>query len=302
MGRFRPAYNLKTAFLNLFRNGADTMGSLIVMSFTFAILGIVFMLVMNVNSVVKEAQKNFDEIGIFLMDEAKPSSIQTMYDDIKNIVGVKTVKYVNKDVAWKRWKSEWKEDAYLLEGIGDSPLPNAFYLTLNDISYTKSVAEIVSSYEGVEEIKYYREEVEKMLNISKVISQIGFGIITVLLVLCFFVVSNTIKIAVNSRQVEINIMKYVGAKNYFIRGPFITEGILIGLISAALSSVIVYLIYNYVMWNIGISAAKMMNGASLFFILDANQLVGDFAYIAVVLGIGIGALGAINSTRKHLKV
>lgn len=300
--RVRPLYNLKIALVNLLKNGTNTIGSILIMSFTFAILGIVFMIVLNVNSMVKDAQSNFDEIGIFLREDTKPASIQTMYDDLNNIIGVKTVKYVNKDIAFERWKKEWGDDAYLLEGIGESPLPNAFYLSLSDISYTKSVAEIVNAYEGIEEVKYYRDEVEKMLTFSKIVAQIGFGVITVLLVLCFFVVSNTVKIAVNSRQTEINIMKYVGANNFFIRGPFIVEGILIGTFSAIISSFIVFLLYKYVLWSFGLDTAFTMEGGLFFSPINAGKIIADFGFIALVLGIGIGALGSITSTRKHLKV
>lgn len=299
---FRPIYNIKAAFLNLKRNPTNTLGSILIMSFTFAILGIVFFIVLNINQLVKEAQGNFDEIGVFLRDDAKPSSIQTMYDDFKNIVGVSKVRYENKDIAFKRWKQEWGDDAYLLEGIGESPLPNAFYITLKDISYTGSVAEIIDKYEGIEDIKYYREEVEKMLTISKVVAQIGMGVISVLLVLSFFVVTNTVKIAVNSRQVEINIMKYVGAKNLFIRVPFIIEGVLIGLISAILSSIIVYVVYKYVLWSFGLDSSSVIEGGIIFSALDAKDLILDFTFIATVLGIGIGAMGSISSTRKHLQV
>lgn len=300
--RFRPINNIKTAFLNLWRNATNTLGSILIMSFTFAILGIVFIIVLNINQVVKEAQGSFDEIGVFLRDDARPSSIQTMYDDFKNIVGVSNVRYENKDVAFKRWKEEWGEDAYLLEGIGDSPLPNAFYITLKDISFTSSVADIISKYEGIEDIKYYREEVEKMLTISRVVAQIGFGVISVLLVLSFFVVTNTIKIAVNSRHVEINIMKYVGAKNSYIRIPFIIEGVLIGAMSALLSSLIVFTVYKYVLWSFGLDTTSIIEGGIIFSALDPMDLIFDFTFIATVLGIGIGALGAISSTRKHLQV
>lgn len=160
----------------------------------------------------------------------------------------------------------------------------------------------MGSYEGIEEIKYYRDEVEKMLTFSRVVAQIGFGVIMVLLVLSFFVVTNTIKIAVNSRQVEINIMKYVGARNSYIRGPFIIEGVLIGTISAFLSSVIVFVIYKYVLWSFGLDSTVVLDGMTSFRALDAKDLIFDFAFIATVLGIGIGAMGAISSTRKHLQV
>ncbi len=300
--RFRPFYNIKVALVNLWKNGSNTLGSLFIMSFTFAIFGIVFIIVLNVNSLVKDAQENFEEIGIFLQDDISAASAQQMYDDLKNIVGVKTVKYVNKDVAFERWKEEWGEDAYLLEGIGDSPLPNAFYISLSDISYTKSVADIVNQYEGIEEVKYYRDEVEKMLTFSRIVAQIGFGVIAVLLILCFFVISNTIKIAVNSRRVEINIMKYVGARNSFVRGPFIVEGVLIGSISALISTAIVLGLYEYVLWSFGLDNVMSMEGTLMFSPMDPARIIADFGFIALVLGAGIGALASITSTRKHLKV
>ncbi len=301
--RIKPLYNLKQAILNLWKNPTNTLGSILIMSFTFAILGIVFIIVMNVNALVKETQSTFDKIAIFLQDEIKYSEIQEMYEELKSIDGVKNVRYEDKEVGFKRWKEEeWAEDAYLLEGIGDSPLPNAFYITLEDISYTEDVAGIINTFNGIEGIRYYREEIETMLVFSRVVAQVGLGVIAVLLVLCFFVLSNTIKIAVNSRHLEINIMKFVGAKNGFIRGPFIVEGMLIGLFSAIFSSAIVYFLYRYIVWSFGFDRLTMIDGSVVFSVIEPSQLMNSFVFIVAVLGIGIGMLGSISSTRKHLKV
>ncbi len=301
--RIRPFYNLKEAILNLWKNKTNTAGSIFVMSFTFAILGIVFMIVMNVNALVKETQSTFDQITIFLDDDLKSKGIEKMYSDLKAIPGVDEVVFEDKEEAFKKWKQEdFGEDAYILDGIGASPLPNAFYVTITDISLASKVVEEINTLKGIEEVKYYREEVESMIAFGQFIARIGLGVIAILLVLCFFVISNTIKIAVNSRHLEINIMKFVGAKNSFIRGPFIIEGMLIGIISSLFSSLLVFFLYKYVIISFGFDEQSMMGGSLFFSVVDPMELMNTFVFISVVLGLGIGTLGSIRSTRKHLKV
>ncbi len=301
--RIRPIYNLKEAILNLWKNKTNTVGSIFVMSFTFAILGIVFMIVMNINVLIKQTQSTFDEIIIFIEDDVKAKQIDTMYTDLQKIQGVKSVVFEDKETAFEKWKAEdFGEDAHLLDGIGDSPLPNAFYITIKDINMANQVVENIRKLEGIEDIKYYREEVESMISFGKVVAKIGLGVIAILLILCFFVISNTIKIAVNSRSLEINIMKFVGAKNHIIRGPFIIEGMLIGIISSLFSSGIVYFLYKYVIDSFAIDSYKMIDGSNLFTVVDPMYLIENFVFIVVVLGLGIGSLGSIRSTRKHLKV
>ncbi len=304
----RPFYYLREGISNLLKNKTNTAGSIFVMTFTFAILGVVFMIVMNINALVKDTQSTFDEITIFLVDELNSEGIDQMYDDLLSIKGVTSVIFEDKETAFNKWKEEdWEEDAHLLDGIGDSPLPNAFYIKVEDISVAKSVVAEIEKLNGVEgtkieEIKYYRDEVQDMLTFGKFIAKMGLGVIVVLLILCFFVISNTIKIAVNSRHLEINIMKFVGAKNRFIRGPFIMEGILIGLISAVFSSVLIYFLYMYVVTSFGFDKVTAIDGSHIFSVVDPMQLMNTFVFIVLVLGIGIGTLGSISSTRKHLEV
>ncbi len=301
--RIRPLYNLKEAILNLWKNKTNTVGSIFVMSFTFAILGIVFMIVMNVNVLIKQTQSTLDEIIIFIEDDVKASEIDSMYTDLQNIGGVTSVVFEDKEAAFEKWKQEdFGEDAHLLDGIGNSPLPNAFYIKIKDISMANEVVDDIKELEGVEDIKYYREEVESMITFGEVVAKIGLGVIAILLILCFFVISNTIKIAVNSRSLEINIMKFVGAKNHFIRGPFIIEGMLIGIISSLFSSGIVYVLYKYVIDSFAFDSYTMIDGSRLFTVVDPMYLIENFVFIVVVLGLGIGSLGSIRSTRKHLKV
>ncbi len=297
--RIRPFYHLKQAFVNLWRNKTNSLGSIFIMSFTFAILGIVFTIVVNVNSIVIESQKDFQEITVYLEDDLENAYMQQTYDKIKSIVGVTSVKYISKDKAFEDWKEDWKENAYLLEDITESPLPNSFVITLKDLSYTKSVVEIISGFKGIYKIKYYKDVIDKLILISKVIAQIGFAIIIVLLILSFFVIANTVVIAVNSRRVEINIMKYVGAKNFFVRMPFIIEGILIGIMSATVSTAIVYFTYDYVVLKL---SQQFLGYVTFLQAIPAKDLIGDFAYIVAILGAGVGMLGAIASTRKHLNV
>lgn len=297
-------YNhFKDAFSSLVKNHTNTIGSIFIMSFTFAILGIVFIIVMNANHQVKESETTFQTIKVFLEDGLSSKEINKMYESLKEIKGVDFVSYESKEEAYRKWKEEeWKDDVYLLDGITESPLPNAFNIEIKDLKYSKYISNELKKYKGIETVKFYEDVIDKMLLISKIIEQIGFGVILVLLILCFFVISNTIKIAVNSRQVEINIMKYVGAKNSYIRWPFIIEGVLIGCISALISTALVYGIYSYVLDAFGVSVSKTAADIMAIKAVAPDELISHFLYIVTVLGIGVGALGSISSTRKHLRV
>ncbi len=298
--KIKPFYSTKQALVNIWRNKTNSIGSIFIMAFTFAILGIVFAVVVNVNSIVEKTHKDFDDITVYLKENVKEDYIKKTYEEIKHIVGVKNVKFVSKEEAFEKFKKEWGEDSFLLEDIDGSPLPNQFLIELKDISFTKSVVSIIKEFKGVENIKYYKDAIDKLILVSRTIGKIGFGIVVILLILCFFIISNAINIAVNSRKVEINIMKYVGAKNLFIRMPFIIEGIIIGVVSAALSALIIYFGYDY--------AAETLNKQFIGYVgfiekpIPSLTVVKDFIYIALILGTGVGILGAIRSTRKHLNV
>ncbi len=291
-------YSIKEAIKNVWRNGLMSIASISSVMATLVILGIIFVLVLNINSFVQGAQSQFDEITIYLSDTVTAPEVKVIGDDISSIIGVKEVTYESKEQALITWKESWGEQGYLLDGLTDNPLPNAFKVTLRELGDTENVVGIIKTFKGVEEVKFYKDLIDKVLGASEFIRTMGLTLIVVLIAISTFMITNTIKLAVNARRKEINIMKYVGATNWFIRWPFLLEGTILGLIGALLAGGIVFVAYQY-SYNYFTTQFYVMI-ASYF--VPPRAVISDLLFIFIVLGSGIGALGSINAMRKHLNV
>lgn len=188
------------------------------------------------------------------------------------------------------------DSGYLLDSLGNNPLPNSILITVSQLEAADQVVEEAARAEGIEDVKYYKETVEKLLKITNFI-QIGALIIMVfLIVVAVVVVSNTIKLTVFARSREIAMMKYVGATNWFIRGPFLVEGMLIGMISALISVGIIAFTYSKI---------SELIGQDVLIILSTPMVPVSFMTINLIsiflsVGISIGACGSIISMRRFL--
>ena len=160
------------------------------------------------------------------------------------------------------------------------------------------MVEKIRMYPEVESISYYREIVEKMMSISNMVRYFGTGIIFILVAISTFIINNTIKLALAVRETEINIMKYVGATNWFIRWPFIVEGFVLGLLGSGVALLCIYGIYN----NLHAAITGDFFVLIAPYIISVNKLVTDLATIFVIIGTGIGVLGSMLSMKKYLNV
>jgi len=221
-------YTLKQAIMQVVRNKSMTFTSLFSITAMMLILGMFFILAVNVNLMTENAKEQFDMVEIYLLDEATEEDISSLMEKIKQQSYVGSVDFLDKDDAMSEMKNRWGENAYLLEGLQDNPLPRSIRVTMVNIEDSDKLVEFVSTSPVIETVKYNQSEVNKILKITDSI-QIGALIIIVfLIVVSIVVVSNTVKLTVLARGREISIMKYVGATNWFIRGPFLVEGIIIG--------------------------------------------------------------------------
>ena len=194
---------------------------------------------------------------------------------------------------------QWENKSYLLEEYKeDNPLPNAFKVNVEDIEKINDVAANIKLIPGVEDVRFLSEEVIHLLKISKYMQIGGFGLIVALIFISIFLISNTIKLSISSRKKEIEIMKYVGATNSYITGPYVFEGILIGLIAAVLAIMVVKFGYSYIYEYIVVSNSSLLNEA----IVSPDSILDDFSIIFITLAVGIGMLGSIGSLKKLLKV
>lgn len=291
-------HSVNEALKNLWRNSLMSVASVSSVAATLVILGIVFILIVNINSMTESVKVQFDSAQVYLKDGLDKTQIEAIEKKILEIDGVKEVAFEDRETALKKMKASWKENAHLLEGLESNPLPDSYVVVMKNLSYSKPVVGSLKQIEGVEEVKYYQDIITKLLNVTRFIRTMGFSIIAVLIAVSTFIIANTIKLAVASRRREINIMKYVGATNWYIRWPFLVEGTLLGLMGALVAGLVIFLMYRYT-YGMFTSQFYVLIAA---YIVPVRSIMGDLMLIFSVLGAGIGALGSINAMRRFLNV
>lgn len=288
----------KQGIQSMWRNKSMGLASITSIAAVLMILGIVLVLILSINNVVNDTKLKFDEIEVFLEDKISREQMTKIEDTAKDVPGVVSVIYRSKEQALDLMKEDWGEDAYLLEDLETNPLPNSYIIKVEDIELADNLVNSIKTLDGVEEVKYYKDIIDKLLNFASYIRIGGMIIIAVLVFVSIFIISNTIKLTVTSRKREINIMKYVGATNSYIRGPFIIEGVFFGIVGALFSIVVVYFAYRYLYLNMNESFYNMFT----FYLIPPESIFSDITVIFLTLGAGIGAMGSMLSLKKFLNV
>ena len=289
-------YTLKQAFLQVLRNRAMSLASIFAITAMLLILSLFFILVINVNTAAETIQQDYDSIEVYLKDDVTEEQADTIIDDLRTQDGVEDAYYKSKEDAMDEFKTRWGENGYLLNSLQENPLPNSVVIMIGDLEKADSLAQKAATYDGVEDVKFYKDTVDKLLGATKFIQIAAIVVMIFLIIVSIVVVSNTIKLTVFNRANEINIMKYVGATNWFIRGPFLAEGIIIGVISAGISIGLSALIYRQIVKVIGDQLLSVLSMP----MVPVGFLVYNFTWIFLALGISIGACGSMISMRKFL--
>lgn len=265
------------------------------------ILGFILILVLNINNIALVARETFDQIAVYIMDGVEEEQIEEMGRAFRQIDGVMGVAYQTKEYALEKVKRDWGEDAFLLQDLRKNPLPNTYIVQLTDVSKANEVIKQLETFEGVEKVRYYQDAVNSLIKIADFVKKIGTGIIIILLLISIFIISNTIKITVLNRQREIELMQYIGATNGFVRGPFIVEGIMLGLIGSLVAILIIMLGYNYIIDYLAGRYLALLSGMSGY-LVGVKMVINDLIIIFMTIGMGIGILGSLVSLKKFLSV
>lgn len=289
-------YSLKQSFKQIKRNKGMTFTSVFAITAMLIILGLFFMVIININTAAEMVKNDYNNIEVFFKDNVSEKQIEKIKKDVKGWKEVDTVTYRTKSEALKILKVRWGDNAYLLDGLSSNPLPNSLVITVDNLEKSDQVAEVAAKIKGAEDVKYYKDTVQKLLKATKGFQIAAVVIMVFLIIVSIVVVSNTIKLTVLNRSDEIVIMKYVGATNWFIRGPFLLEGIIIGIISALISSGIVTLIYQSVVKVLGEDLLAVLSTP----MVPVGFLSFNLVWIFLALGISIGAWGSIISMRRFL--
>lgn len=293
----RFIYMIKQALVQIGRNKNMAFASTIAITAMLLILSLSFLAIVNINTATEVVKKDYDRIQLFLKDDLTQEQGHKVRDAFASEEGVKRAAYQTKEEAMRTLKARWGNSGYLLDNLRKNPLPNSVIITVSKLETADKIAEKAKKTEGVEDIKYYKKTVEKLIKATRFIQWSALVIILFLIFICIVVVSNTIKLTVFARSDEISIMKYVGATNWFVRGPFLLEGMLIGLISGAIAVGLSTFIYIKIVSTIGKNVITILSTP----MVPVEFLAGSLAWILIALGMCIGATGSIASMRRFLK-
>ncbi len=294
MSRF--FYNIKQAFIQMGRNKGMAAASFFAITAMMLILGLFFTISVNVNLFSEVVKQDYDSVELFLKDNITADETNAIIADAKALPGVTSVSYRTKEQAMQIMKERWGDSGYLLDSLSDNPLPNSVLVKVEGVEAADNVNKYAGTKSGIEDTKYYKETVDRLTAFMKYL-QLGIMVIMAfLIVISVVVVSNTIRLTVFARANEISIMKYIGATNWFIRGPFLVEGIMIGVISSLISVAISYFIYSGIVDAIGSKVMVILSSP----LISPQYLITNLMIIFLAIGVGVGACGSIISMRKFL--
>lgn len=290
-------YSIRQGIKGVFKNKTMSFISIISVSASLIILGIITSIVLNANKFITETEYQINEIRVSIKDNLDKSSIENIKNDLNNIKGIKSIQFKNKETMLNDMKSSWGEDAYLLEGL-ENPLDDCYIVTLENSQYIDSVSNKISTLNNIKDIEYHEDVIDNFIKVSDSIRNFGSILIIFLMLICLVIISNTIKTRVYSKKEEIEIIKYVGGSDSFIKMPFIVEGFTIGIIGSAIALFTCVYMYEYIIENIS-KAISFMNNNMMIQVSDITILL---ALTLFITGITIGVVGSIISVKKHLKV
>lgn len=295
-------YSVKQGIVNIWRNKMFSLASMATMAACIFLFGLFYSIVTNFQSMVKDAESGV-AVTVFFDNGISQEQIDQIGDMIKKRAEVSNIEYISAEDAWNDFKDiyfDGNEEA-ASSFANDNPLANcaSYEIYMNDISMQSTLVTYLESVDGVREVKQSEVVANTLTDFNKLIGYISVGIILILLCVAVFLISNTITIGISVRREEIGIMKLIGATDYFVRAPFVVEGILIGLIGSAIPLGLLYVLYGKVIVYI---ADKFKFISSMMNFLPVNQVFHTLVPVALILGVGIGFIGSRFTIRKHLKV
>ncbi len=289
-------YNIKNAFIQIWRNKGMALASILAITAMMMVFGLFLILILNVNLFTEMLKSNYNQVEFFLEDSVTKEDAEQLIATIETYGGVKESTYRTKEDAMNIMRKRWGEKSYLLDTLGENPLPSSILITVDSMEAANNITVKAKELEGIEDIKYYKEIEEKLTRFSNVLQAGSLAVIAFMLIVSIMVVANTIKLTVVARAKEIEIMKYIGATNWFVRGPFLVEGIIIGIISSLLAVGATYFIYKEVIALVGKQFMTIMSSP----LVPADYMAKNLIIIFVAIGVSIGACGSIGSMRKFL--
>lgn len=293
-------YILRQGLRGIFRNKLFTLASIATIGACLFLLGLFYSVLTNFQHIVKTAQEGVS-VTVFFEEGTEDARMKQIEDLIwARTDEVADVVFVSAEQAWKDF-SEQMNFGELAENLPENPLANHanFEIYVKDVSKQASLVEYLESIPDVRKVVRSELAATTLSGVNLMIAYVSAGIILILLAVSVFLISNTVTLGINVRREEINIMKYVGATDFFVRSPFVIEGIVIGLVGAALPLGAIYYLYDLAI-NYALSEFPMLTNFLAFLPVEAVFKV--LVPISLAIGVGIGFFGSYTTTRKHLHV
>ena len=304
-------YTIKQGFVNIFRNKWYSLASIATISACLFLFGLFYSIVANFQNILKTAEEGVS-VTVFFHSEwdgceshiegqiPSEQQIEEIGQEIAKRAEVSDVQFKSADEAWATFGPDYFGEDYA-EGFPENPLAgeDSYEIFLSDVSMQDALVTWLQSIPQVRKVNYSEMTANTLSGLNLLIAYVSMGIIVILLAVSIFLISNTVAIGISVRSEEINIMKYIGATDFFVRAPFVLEGMLIGLIGAAVPLGLIYSLYNYAL-NYIVERFLVLRGFLNF--LSVDEVFHFLIPVSLGVGVGIGFLGSISTVRKHLHV
>ena len=295
-------YCFKQGFKNIWRNKLFSLASMATMAACIFMFGIFFCIVQNFQHFVREAEEGV-AVTVLFDEGTTEDEILEIGQGLTKRDGVSEVVYVSADEAWKSYQEKYFEgNPEVAEAfVDDNPLANSSNLEIymKDISKQDDLVTYIESLDKVRKVNRSDSVASMLTDFNRLVSYVSVAIIGLLLAVAIFLINNTVAIGISVRREEISIMRLIGAKNSFIKAPFLIEGIVIGLVGAIFPLILLYFLYNKLITYVGTQFTGLNNVMDF---LPAAQLFHTLLPVGMALGVGIGFFGSIVTIQRHLKV
>ena len=288
-------YFIQEVFRSLRRNNWMSFASIGTVAVSLFVLGVFLLLVLNMNRMASALESQV-QISVYLDAGLSADDRQAIASDIEALQGIESIRYISKDEAKARLEDRLGDQKYLLDALGDkNPLPDSFEVVVKSPDLVETAAKAIDRMDGVQEAKYGQDVIEHLFAITRLIRIFGLVLMVLLAGATLFIISNTIRLTVFARRKEIAIMKYVGATDWFIRWPFLLEGMVLGFVGGVIAAVALRSFYAAM-------AAKITDTLTFFPLMPQYPSMNYITVALLLAGMAIGALGSALSLKRFLKV
>ncbi len=293
-------YTVEQGLRNIAKNKMFSIASVATMIACIFLFGVFYALIANANELMQNVEESLP-IVVYFEEDITAKERENIKQNLMQREDVLEVKYIDADTAWEEFKSVYfGEDSEALTGFEENPLANSdnFEIYMKSVENQDGVVKFAKELKGVRKVRASADAAEMLKNISVLLATVSGVIVALLLVVAIFLISNTVSMGITVRREEIAIMKYIGAKDSFVRAPFILEGVLIGLVGAAIPLTLLYFVYKAA---IDYVVTKFALVVGFIDFLSVGKLYLTLLPVGLALGVGIGFIGSFFTIKKHLK-